>query len=109
MKNLRNIFFVIICFLFFCMSVPELKAQGHYEFGFHYSSWSINILKGVLEEGMSDALETDLRDEFFMIPSLIPDPYKDKTCQEPCDKGNPEVYKYAFGDLCNGNIDNECL
>jgi hypothetical protein len=39
--------------------------QGHWEFGFHYSRWSINILRSVIENGLSDALETDLKDRIL--------------------------------------------
>lgn len=47
------------------LAVPHLRAQGHFEFGFHYSRWSIDILRGLIEEGISDALETDLKDKFL--------------------------------------------
>lgn len=49
----------------FVLLAPNLSAQGHFEFGFHYSRWSIDILRGMIEEGISDALETDLKDEFL--------------------------------------------
>lgn len=52
----------LLVFVFFS---PNLSAQGHFEFGFHYSSWSIDVLRGMIEEGISDALETDLKDEFL--------------------------------------------
>lgn len=44
---------------------PSLSAQGHFEFSFHYSSWSIDILRSLIEEGISDSLETDLKDAFL--------------------------------------------
>jgi hypothetical protein len=40
-------------------------AQGHWEFGFHYSRWSLNILRGTIEGGISDSLETELRDNIL--------------------------------------------
>lgn len=49
----------------FILAVSPLSAQGHFEFGFHYSRWSIDILRGMIEEGISDALETDLKDKFL--------------------------------------------
>ncbi|OQX55969.1 MAG: hypothetical protein B5M54_00710 [Candidatus Aminicenantes bacterium 4484_214] len=45
--------------------VFSLQAQGHIEFGFHYGTWNINLLKGMIEEGLSEALESDLKDEFL--------------------------------------------
>jgi hypothetical protein len=41
---------------------PGLSAQGHFEFGFHYSTWSIDLLGNVIENAVSDALETDLKE-----------------------------------------------
>lgn len=52
---------LLICMLF----SPNLSAQGHFEFGFHFGSWNINILRSTIEEGISDALEEDLKDEFL--------------------------------------------
>ena len=52
----------LLVFVFF---PPNLSAQGHFEFGFHYGSWSIDILRSVIEEGISDALETDLKDQIL--------------------------------------------
>lgn len=51
--------------LIFCLGLlgQNLSAdpQGRWEFGFHYSRWSINILRSIIEEGLSEALETDLK------------------------------------------------
>lgn len=44
---------------------PSLSAQGYFEFGFHYSQWSLDLLRGAIEEGIGDALETDLKDEIL--------------------------------------------
>lgn len=52
----------LLCFMFLA---PNLSAQGHFEFGFHYGSWNIDILRSLIEEGISDALETDLKDQFL--------------------------------------------
>lgn len=52
-------------FFLFMILAPVLSAQGHFEFGFHYSRWNINILRGIIEEGISSALETDLKDKFL--------------------------------------------
>jgi hypothetical protein len=53
------------CFLFlFCLN-PALSAKGKIEFGFHYGSWSINPVKGLIESALSDAMETEFKDKFM--------------------------------------------
>jgi len=55
-----------LAFLSLLFLVPQnLPAQGHWEFGIHYSLWSIDILRGVIEEGVGDALEENLKDRFL--------------------------------------------
>ena len=61
-KTIKTIPAVLFLFI---LAVSHLSAQGHFEFGFHYSRWSIDILRGMIEEGISDALETDLKDQFL--------------------------------------------
>jgi hypothetical protein len=41
------------------------RAQGHWEFGFHYSRWSIDLIRGVIKDGIGEAIETELRDEIL--------------------------------------------
>lgn len=51
-------------FFFLGMALPaRSQTKGHWEFGFHYSRWSINLLRSAIEEDLSDALETDLKDQ----------------------------------------------
>ena len=63
MRKVRYIkmlaFFLVLIFL-----ASNVSAQGHFEFGFHYSTWSINIFKSLIEEELSDALGTDVKDGF---------------------------------------------
>jgi len=79
--NIKKIGIVLSVFLLFLIFPSQnLLAQGHFEFGFHYSQWSIDILRGTIEEGISDALESDLIDEFLEElrkdhPSLIDTDY----------------------------------
>jgi hypothetical protein len=48
------------------MTLPaQAQTKGHWEFGFHYSRWSVNLLRSTIEQGLSDALETDLRDQIL--------------------------------------------
>lgn len=49
----------------------SLAAQGHFEFGFHYSSWSLDLLKSLIEDGINDVVEDSLKDE--IINSILED------------------------------------
>lgn len=63
--------FLPILALAFLLWPISLAAQGHFEFGFHYSSWSLDILKSLIEEGINDAVEDSLKDE--IINSIMED------------------------------------
>ncbi len=64
--NAKKIGIVLLVFLFsLIFSSQNLRAQGHFEFGFHYSQWSIDILKNWIEDSLSEELEENLRDEFL--------------------------------------------
>ncbi len=52
------------CFVLIAWA-PQAGAQGHFEFGFHYSKWSINLLRSFIEEGLSSALKTDLKEKIL--------------------------------------------
>lgn len=66
-KNRIGISFILVSGLAFLgLALPaEAQTRGHWEFGFHYSRWSINLLRSTIEEGLSDALETDLKDQIL--------------------------------------------
>lgn len=50
------------------------QGQGNFEFGFHYSRWSLNIIKGYIEDGLGSGLESTFRDDFLEeIQALHPD------------------------------------
>ena len=53
-----------LMFFLFALT-PNIYPQGHIEIGVHYSRWSINILKSLIEEGIGDALETKLKDTYL--------------------------------------------
>ncbi|MDH7512977.1 MAG: hypothetical protein QHH14_08535 [Clostridiales bacterium] len=61
MKRKSPVLFVIIFCFVLAAQAPPAGAQGHFEFGFHYSRWSINLLRSFIEEGISNALKTDLK------------------------------------------------
>ncbi len=43
---------------------PLLRADGHIEINVHYSRWTLNLIRGLVENMVSDALENDLKDRF---------------------------------------------
>jgi hypothetical protein len=51
-----------VCFL---AQIVPASPQDHWEFGFHYGRWNINILRSLIEEGISNAMETELRDQIL--------------------------------------------
>lgn len=51
--------------IFSLVFVQDLPAQGQFEFGFHYSQWSIDILRSIIEDALSDSLETELKDKIL--------------------------------------------
>ena len=57
--------FLPVMALFFLLWPISLAAQGHFEFGIHYSSWSLDVLKSVIEEGINDLVEDGLKDEIM--------------------------------------------
>lgn len=61
-KTLKYFPFLLFFMLFTAQNLP---AQGKWEIGFHYSQWSIDILGSLIEDGISEALEEDLRDNFL--------------------------------------------
>ncbi len=67
-KRVKKFFSVPLVVIFSILLVGQAlpaSAQGHFEFGFHYSKWSINLLRSFIEDGLSSALETDLKEEFL--------------------------------------------
>ncbi|MFQ5721813.1 MAG: hypothetical protein ACE5GI_04920, partial [Candidatus Aminicenantales bacterium] len=65
MKKLKILKIIPGVLLLLALFTTPAGAQGHFEFSFHYSKWSIDLLRGMIEEGISDALETDLKDMFL--------------------------------------------
>ncbi len=61
--NIRNALKIMPIFLLVLFALNfNLFAQGHFELGFHYGRWNINILGNLVENAISDALETEVRD-----------------------------------------------
>jgi hypothetical protein len=65
MKRVKGSLKVIFIFSFVFLLVSSVSAQGKIEFGFHYSSWSMNVLRGLIEGVLEDGLESALKDDFL--------------------------------------------
>jgi hypothetical protein len=64
MRDRKRATLIFILTAIFFLVLPA-RPQGRWEFGFHYSRWSIDLLRGVIEGEISEALETELRDEIL--------------------------------------------
>lgn len=69
-----------IIFLISIFSTP-LLADGHLEFNVHYSYWTLNVVRGLVEKMVSDTLESDLKDRFLEqiqadYPTLVESGYQ---------------------------------
>jgi hypothetical protein len=66
MKRSKDCVKAVSVFIFvLVLLTPPVSAQGKIEFGFHYSSWSMNVLRGVIEDMLGDGLESALEDDFL--------------------------------------------
>jgi hypothetical protein len=64
-KGVPLIFLMILVFqgmIFPRPSLIEEKKSGYFEIGFHYGTWSVNLLKSTIEQELGNALETELKD-----------------------------------------------
>ncbi|MBD3413478.1 MAG: hypothetical protein GF421_03480 [Candidatus Aminicenantes bacterium] len=61
----------VLVFVLFLLA-PPVSGKGNIEFGFHYSSWSMNFLRGIIEDMLGEGLESALEDDIF---SAIQDDY----------------------------------
>ena len=79
MKALKSLSALTMFFVVFLLVSPAAHAQGKFEFGFHYSGWSLNLLKGVFEgalEGLGEQLKDDtVADIQEDNPSFIEDDF----------------------------------
>ena len=69
MRSKVLVFIIVFCFI---ISVQGLSAKGKWEFNVHYSTWSLNLLKGTIEDMVNGAIETEFKDRILEEhPSLI--------------------------------------
>jgi hypothetical protein len=59
-KSLR---ILILASALLAFSIGPLRAQGHWEFGVHYGSWGLNLIKGVIDKAVSNALKQPMLDQ----------------------------------------------
>jgi hypothetical protein len=56
---------LVLLAIFFFGSGPDGRAEtrgtGHFELGFHYGIWSVDLLRSTIETAMGDALRTELK------------------------------------------------
>lgn len=71
MKKITYKKFLPVLAVAFLLWPMSLAAQGHFEFGFHYSSWSLDVLKSLIEDGINEVVEDSLKDE--IINSILED------------------------------------
>lgn len=82
---------------------PGLWAQGKWEFGFHYSRWSLNIIKPWVEDSLADTVASDLKDKILDdiradYPSLMERGYSQRTVFDSSgDNYGAEVRYYPGG------------
>lgn len=72
--------FTGVLFLLCVLSFP-LLADGHLEFNVHYSYWTLNVVRGLVEKMVNDTLENDLKDRFLEqiqadYPTLVESGYQ---------------------------------
>ncbi len=82
MKRIKNLRKASCIFLFaFVLLTSSASAKGKIELGFHYSSWSMNVLRGLIEGMVGDSMETTFEGDFL---SDIQDdyPYLEKESYE---------------------------
>ena len=61
--KIRNAYKIIPIFVFvYLVLVPNLSADGHFELSFHYGTWNLNLLGDLVENGLSEALESVFKD-----------------------------------------------
>ena len=65
MKEKFCVVSIACIFLSGLISPPPAIAQGKVEFSFHMGSWSLNILKDIIEESLGENLESDFKDSFL--------------------------------------------
>ncbi len=62
MKIKDSFKFFPVLILTFVLISPNLSAQGHFEFGFHFGRWGLNFLESIINDGIDETLPDILID-----------------------------------------------
>jgi hypothetical protein len=54
---------VVLASLLLVFPARPARAQGHWEFGVHYGSWGLNLVKGVIDKAVSGAIKQPMLDQ----------------------------------------------
>lgn len=65
MNTKKTVWVLSFLFFFIPFSGSNLWAQGHFEFGVHYSSWSLNLIKSEIESAAGDIFEGGIKEQFL--------------------------------------------
>ena len=70
--RIKTVLTAFLGFLLVFLFLPShLSAQGHFEFGFHYGTWGVDLLKSLIEKGISNGLEKGLKDPCVKLSALV--------------------------------------
>jgi len=85
------------------LAAPGLRAEGKWEFGFHYSRWGLNVIKPWVEDSLADTVAEELKDKILADvradrPSLVERGYRQRTVFDSSgDNYGAEVRYYPGG------------
>jgi hypothetical protein len=75
MKNYKFFRLLPAFLLVLLLPAPGLVAQGHFEFGFHYSGWNLNIIKNLVNDAFDNLAEEFVNSTEEDIQAENPDYY----------------------------------
>ena len=75
MRILKQYRFVPVFLLVFLLTAPVLSAKGHFEIGFHYSGWSLNIIRSLVNDAFDGLAEEFVNSTEEEIQNDNPDFY----------------------------------
>ena len=84
---------------------PGLRAEGKWEFGVHYSRWSLDLIKPAIEDSLNDTVASDLKDRILDdiradYPTLMETGYSQRTVFDSTgDNYGAEVRFYPGGGI----------
>ncbi|MGQ9800724.1 MAG: hypothetical protein ACUVRL_03550 [Candidatus Saccharicenans sp.] len=81
LRSAAKLTVTLFLFLLIWSGPGQLLADGHLEFNVHYSYWTLNVVRPLVENMVSDILEDDLKDRFLQqiqadYPTLVESGYQ---------------------------------